>query len=228
VNITMPVAVVVAQWVALLTLAMLVLIFYRQLAALLATRSGERPDDAAHRSHLQIGAPVPSFSGEHIDDGREVAASWSAAAGTPSLLMFADPLCGTCEKGVEALNAVAGAGGLDEVRACIVTVEEPRLVRAVDAFRTSAVPILRVDKAFVVHTLKVTSTPLFYGVGKDGHLIATGVAVDPAGVRAILHHMSMADTVGTVTLLPVGEPAGSRVALEGAQGGDHVASVAEG
>jgi hypothetical protein len=188
-NISVPVPALIAQWVALLALCVLVIILYRQLAVLLTVRD---------RSHLDLpslvgltrGSRLPAVKGELVvGAGAPRAFAREASSQRPTLLLFADPLCGSCEMAVEALNRASESGLLQSVDALVVTSENPAYVEAIDAFRLSAVPVVHMDKSRMQDEFKVLVTPLFCVADNDGTVVAVGPGHDDHAVRKFLHEL---------------------------------------
>src|SRR5439155_6554240 len=91
--IEIPTALAIAQWVLLLGLAVLLVVAYRQLAYLM-----EVGQAASAHGGLAAGAEAPPFYYERIAFGSDGGRASFDPRGAPSLLMFTDPACGSCEK----------------------------------------------------------------------------------------------------------------------------------
>ena len=187
-QIVLPLPIVVAQWTALFALGLLVVIFYRQLAVLLAVKERAHTDPAS-LSGLSVGSALPSLAGELFAGRGPETFTWKPGHPSGSLLLFADPVCGSCEMAVGALNALIASGRVKDVDTLIVTSEEPELVRAVETFRTSVVPVVRIDKGVAVEEFRVRATPLFYVAGADGRVVALGPGHDEKDIRRFLREL---------------------------------------
>ncbi len=181
----LPTAALTGMWVVLVALGVLVFLVYRQLGYLLDVR-GRGHEQAQLLRGLDIGTLLPPLEGTLVSHGH--GAPFTLRTGGPgmrTLLMFADPLCGSCELGVTALNAMADALAAAGVEAVIATVEELRFVQAVPAFAASSIPVVIVDHG-VRDEFRVRATPLFYVADDQGRVLASGAPHTEHGIRDLL------------------------------------------
>lgn len=188
--ITLPVALVVAQWVLLVALATLLILLYRQLAYVLrlgGAVSGE--------GGLQVGARVPAFTYRPLGGGvqdAETRRRFTGAAGTPTILMFTDPRCGTCEQALTALEKIARPYLSQGLRVLAVTDVNPAVVAASEVFRATTVEVAQVDTDVMTHAYGSYVTPLFYGIDGDGVVRVKGTNADEHAVQSLVRQLLQA------------------------------------
>lgn len=203
---TVPTPLFVALWVALMTLGVLVIIMYRQLAVLLEIKLGHRRTTAADLAPtLAAGQYLPAFTGRVIAPA-DRPFSWSAPNPQASLFMVADPLCGSCERGVLTLNALAASGDLAGVAACIITTENAALVNAVEAFRESRIPVVHVATAVSRNGFGIRAMPFLFAVEPDGRVATVSGRLDERIVAGMVHQLESRRVVDDLRPVPMAAP----------------------
>lgn len=184
-NVTVPLPILVGQWIALLALGALVVVVSRQFGRLMQEKEGAHVDTASLHG-LHLGEAVPAFEGT-VRNGhaKGQAVAWSPGR-RPGVILFGDPLCGGCEKAALALQSLASAGRLSEFEVHILTTAEEGLVGAVPAFRDATISVVSVGPAVVLEQYGIQATPMFYVVGRDGRLAAAGSAVTERGILGLV------------------------------------------
>jgi hypothetical protein len=188
-DVTVPLPIFIAQWVMLFALLGLMTLLFRRLGLLVGGSEASTSDASVSRVGLVAGTLAPSFEGVIVTAEHEHPMSWHPPTSHPTLLMFGDPLCGGCEKSVTALNKVLGSKDLGRIDAYVLTSEEPSIIRAVAAFRTSAVPIVRVDRAISLGDFAVRATPFFYAIGPNGRLLAGRSGSDGGAIQELVNDL---------------------------------------
>jgi hypothetical protein len=176
--ISVPLALVVTQWVVLLVLAALVLVMYRQLAHLLELSRG-----AHDAGGLDLEAAAPSFAYRRPSEAGE---HRFTVGETPALLLFTDPRCGACDKALQAVESVTRRSRSTGVRVLVVTDGDEIAVAANGALSASALDIAIVERHVVTRDYRVTGTPLLVGVDADGLVRNKMAGPDEAAVRRML------------------------------------------
>jgi hypothetical protein len=158
---TVPVYLVVVQWVLLFTLAALVLVVYRQLGYVFTKAkepSGpigpEIGEKATEFEYLQLA------SGEmrHLTPGH----------GQPVLLAFVDPTCPACEQVVSILGEVAFKDTFEGVRTLLLMSDPPSYLGASNVFRTTSLEVGHVMDAGILASYRASATPLLVAIDADG------------------------------------------------------------
>lgn len=188
-QVTLPLAVVVAQWTLLAALTLLVVVVYRQMAFLLELRGRAKIPEG-----LSEGTRAPEFEyipatmdGDHNVRNFQPTGRWT-------VLMFSDPLCSSCDRALTALAKVLD-GRRERPRALVVTTAEPQLVASVESFRRSPMEVGRVDHE-VHHAYRTEVTPYFYVIDPNGVIRSRGAVDTAAGIELLL---SKAHRHGTAT-----------------------------
>lgn len=175
-----PTALLVAQWIVLLGLATLVVLTYRQLAYVLGLSRA-----VSGGGGLAVGDRAPRFEYTSVNgdgDGQRV----FSAAGAPTLLMFTSPGCGSCATALTNFEKVTRKARRDGIRVLAVTDAEPEVIRAVDAFRDSPIPIARVDPDVPARIFRTFTTPFVYAIGRDGEIVGAREAVTAGQIRDVV------------------------------------------
>lgn len=177
---TVPLSVVIAQWILLASLGILVVVFYRQLA-LLIDIGGTR----STRAGLNVGSRAPEF--EYVvanDHGHRGSRREFSPREGWSVLMFADPLCLTCEQALQALErAIQGQGA---TRALVLTTAPLSIVVATPTFGESAIEVGQIDRMVATDLYRTQTAPYFYVIGPDGLIRERGLANDEPGITRLL------------------------------------------
>jgi hypothetical protein len=182
--ISIPVAVVVAQWVVLFGLSALVVVMYRQLAHLL-----ELGGAAGSAGGLDVGARAPSFTYRRPGEPDRY---YFEVGQTPAFLLFTDPRCGACDTALRAVETVTRRSRSTGTRVVVVTDADDVAVAANEGLSNTALDVAVVDNAVVERDYRVTATPLLIGVDADGVVRAKASGPDEAGVRRFLREFRRA------------------------------------
>ena len=170
-----PVYLVVAQWALLLTLALLVIIVYRQLGRVFGRREPEA------RQGPLVGSNAASF--EYMRVGDDTLQYCAPGNGQAMLVAFVEPSCMTCDNLVAAMSAAGDAGELAGLRVLLVISDPPGYLQISDAFRSTRLELGRVTAHAVREAYNVSATPVLVAIDGAGAVRAAGPAVSLADVR---------------------------------------------
>ncbi len=184
----LPTPIVVTMWVLLLGFAGLLFILYRQMAYLLDLGRGTGQEVGG----IEVGSPVPRFTYDLLMHSGQPVRKTFIADGRPTLLMFTDPRCTSCERAFSALEREVGDEPPDDIRILAVTDAEATLVAAVETYRRSHLEIGLVDHSVPLNLFKTYVTPYFYGLDGHGHVVCRGVGVDGGDLRRLLKEVMLA------------------------------------
>jgi hypothetical protein len=172
--------IIVAQWALLLGLGVLVVVMYRQLAYLLLLSRA-----ASGHGGLAVGERAPDFTYWPVhsmpSDGQP---KEFRPDGVPTLILFVNPGCGSCEVAVRNLEQVTRK--VSQLRVLAVTDSDPEAVNAIDAFRETAVELIRVERTVPNELYRTYSTPYAYGIDASGAIRASGEAVTARQIKGFV------------------------------------------
>jgi hypothetical protein len=175
-----PTALLVAQWILLLGLGVLVFLMYRQLAYLLGLSRA-----VSGGGGLAVGERAPRFEylvGDGEDGRREV----FSPEGTPTLLMLTSPGCGSCTTALKNFEKVTRKIRQDGVRVLAATDADAGTIEAIEAFRDSEIPIVRVDHDVPSRVFRTYTTPYLYAIGPKGDVVGAREAVTAGQIRELV------------------------------------------
>jgi hypothetical protein len=172
---SLPIALVVTQWVMLFALVALVVMMYRQLAHLLEI--GSRAHDAGG---LADGDPAPSFGYRRPG---EPGTHHFTGGGSPALLLFTDPRCGACEQALESVEALTRGNRVPDLRVLVVTDADDVAVTANEGLSRTRLDVAVVDNHVVTRDYRVAGTPLLVGIDAAGVVRTKVAGADAAAVR---------------------------------------------
>lgn len=179
--IEIPTALAIAQWVILLGLAVLLVVAYRQLAYLM-----EVGQAASAHGGLAAGAEAPPFHYERIAFGSDGGRASFDPRGAPSLLMFTDPACGSCEKALRTVEDLTRTRREDGLRVLAVTSADQEVIEAISGFRDTTLELGRVDPSVQRRLYESYATPYFYAIRADGVVSDAGAAESEEQIAALL------------------------------------------
>lgn len=189
--ISLPIAIVVTQWVMLFALSGLVIVMYRQLAHLLHL-SGSAHDAGG----LDVGTVAPTFGYRHPGEStRRIFQPGSRS----TVLLFTDPRCGACDAALEAVEGAARGSQSSGLQVLVVSDADDIAVAANEGLSRTSLDIALVDHGVVTTDYRVTGTPLLVGIDSNGAVQSTIAAPDlPAARRLVkdLHRLSVSDDAG--------------------------------
>src|SRR5690348_5630580 len=122
-DVSLPLWVVVSQWVLLLALGFLVIVAYRQFGYMMYLK-----DKGSEHDGLDIGEQAPSFIYTPAHQNGRPTHHFDPKGGW-SLLLFADPGCVSCRIALQGLEGVIPELPR-EMRVLVVTSSEPTLIDA--------------------------------------------------------------------------------------------------
>lgn len=175
--ISVPTWVVLAQWAMLGTCLVFVVVLFRQLAHLLNVSKTVEP--------RQAGPEVGSLAQDFAYTSLEGVSRRFVIGGEPSLVMFADPGCASCEQALiwlEQIQRRAARG----IRTLVATASPHEMVRAIDTFRTSSVEIGIVSRDVPAVAYRTQVTPFAVVIAGDGRVRAKGVPADEKTLRQMI------------------------------------------
>ncbi|HET8851680.1 MAG TPA: hypothetical protein VFN02_04080 [Ktedonobacteraceae bacterium] len=188
-SITLPLWAVISQWMLLLALGFFVVVAYRQLGYMLRLK-----DIGSDRDGLPIGAHAPPFTYQLANHDDSAGAEMPfETRGQWSLLLLADPGCGSCQTAVAGLERVAPT--LHEVQILVATTAEPALIALVEQFHNATVPIGKVAHVVPEEYYRTFATPFAYIIDADGVIKAKGIAGDEASLQRLLQKADQHDIV---------------------------------
>jgi len=166
------------QWAILIFLGALVVLMYRQLAFYSHLREGQH-----QRNGIPVGDAFPSFGYVIANGGsRGKSAEWSA--GAPTLFLFGEPGCASCDRALSALEAVSAGS---EVGVLVVTDSSLGVCQAASSYRDSRLSVASIPKEVMRRQLNVVGTPLLIAVDPSGK-VTTRTSTDSAKeIRRLLH-----------------------------------------
>lgn len=179
-NITLPVWLVVSQWVLLFALGFLVIVMYRQLGFLLHLK-----DFGTEREGPSLGEKVAAF--DYISINQNTGASVHFEPGGEwSLLLFADPGCMSCQDVLPIFERFLSKVE-KPLRVLVLTSAEPALIATSEAFRTTFLSIGRVNREVSSKLYHTNITPFACLIDTTGVIRSKGVAADEATIRKIMN-----------------------------------------
>jgi peroxiredoxin len=161
-TVTVPVAVLVAQWVLLVSLGVFLILVYRQLAFLLEIGRGGKTQQG-----LPAGTAAPIFDYVPLNGTSKASKDVFETKGKWTILMFADPMCASCERAVASLTRVVRKHRSDGLSVLVATTSELEIMESVEAFKGSSIPLGQIDHQ--VHRLYEThATPSLFVIDPNG------------------------------------------------------------
>jgi hypothetical protein len=179
-NVSVPLYVLVAQWVTITALAWFIVLLYRQLAVDLHIDT--RKDRKPHDQGIPIGSLGHAFQyrlAESPDTIREFKPARSL-----NLILFADPLCGTCERAVESLGKAAKAHDIEPL---VLATSDARIIHAVEGFRNSPLTIGIIDP-LVLNAYDLSFTPFAFVSDLGGIIRAKGPVQSVSDFASLLSY----------------------------------------
>lgn len=176
---TIPLYMVVAQWVLLIALGLLVTVMYRQLGWHLNVT----------KKDPVLGPEVGSRAGEieYVDSSNSaIMHRYAPSDGRPALLAFVDPMCPACEQLVETLNGADLAGELTSIRVLLLITDPPSYLQISEPFRTTRFEIGQLVSDTAIEAYRASATPLLVAIGADQTVRAAGsvMSADDVGFFA--------------------------------------------
>lgn len=169
-SVSVPMPVLIAQWVLLGGLGFLVILMYRQLSYLMQIGRNTSAD-----AGLALGELAPPFAYEPVrvpDAGTRT----FEPVGSPAIVLFADPACPSCERAISALDAVIGRRRPDDLRVLVVTHAPTSMIEDFDAFQNTSLEVGRAERDVLGHLYQSGVTPIFFGVDAAGVVRGKAVA----------------------------------------------------
>lgn len=178
-DITLPLWLVISQWVLLFALGFLIIVMYRQIGLL-----EQLKDRGSEREGLPIGERAAPFDYTPVHQSTDASTRFEPG-GRWSLLVFADPGCVSCSNTLLALERwLPRLGPLMHV--LVATTAESVQIAAVDAFRTASCEICRIPSDVSSKLYRTGVTPFGYLIDPEGIIRAKGIIVDEASLRKIV------------------------------------------
>lgn len=203
-NVTLPIWIVVMQWVLLIGLGVLVILMYRQFAYYVGLRDRTTETKTVDWG-LRPGQAAPSFVAHSMNGDSSVFLP-SDTPGRWRLLVFADPYCGTCERGLAALRQVRDEAARDFPVITIVTNASPAIVAAAGSFAAFGDDVAFVHGAEALERYDVRRTPFAFLLDPNGIIETSGVLAS----RKAIHDLLISRDTGVHTnlgaLVNVGSP----------------------
>jgi len=177
---SVPVSLLVTQWILLAALGLLVVIAFRQLAYY-------RGLSAASVGGLELGSLAPTFEYRAVFKGAAASELTELVPGSRDLaLLFGDPSCGACDRALSALEQFSKSPIGAQWDVFVATSAPAADLSRSEPFKMSGLTVGVVDPV-VVHTLyQVQQLPLLYAVDTAGRVQAKGVVTNGTAVEKIL------------------------------------------
>lgn len=179
-SVTLPLWLVISQWVLLFALGFLILTMYRQVGLQMRLR-----DMGTDREGLAIGGVAPGFEYFPAQDYSKSIPIRFEPKGSWSLILFADPGCVSCEGALSELERFVPKLG-NSVRLFVATSAEPAQIAAIDAFKKTSLPISRVSHDVPYKLFRTLVTPFVFLIDPEGIIRAKGFATDEKAFRKIV------------------------------------------
>jgi hypothetical protein len=184
--IEVPIQIAVAQWVLLLGLAALLFVAFRQLAYL-----AQLGRDASGRGGLTIGEEAPAVEYQPFtQSGADGIAETFVPGGSPAMLLFADPGCGSCEQALNVVEEATRRERANGLRVLALARAEPGQLAALDGFRETTLPLGRIHDRVASRDYRVSATPFFYAIDEDGLVRSRGTVGTKADIKRALRAMT--------------------------------------
>jgi hypothetical protein len=213
-DINVPLWVAVGQWIALLGLATLVIIMYRQMSYYLHVA-----ETGAESLGLDVGAPAPAF--EYASIQPNSAPLRYEPRGGWSILLFVDPACGGCERSLAALDVLRARSLPRDLRVLVVAGASVDRIATHDSLRRREnLALVDVDVAERLYLIQ--RVPFAYVVDPSGIVRARGIAESQDAWRrlsSVLGRRSIA-LIPAPAVWPEGDD-------EGQGGGRHAARAGQ-
>jgi len=178
--IRIPLYLAVAQWAALLILAVLLIVAFRQLGRVVE-QSRTAPELGP-----EIGSRAGRIAYERLSPASRARQAFVPGGGEPALVAFVDPTCPSCEELVAVLGGSAEAGELAGIRTLLLTTDPPGYLQISAAFRETTLEIGRPLDRAELEAYQTSATPLVVAIDAAGVVRAAGTAVRPDEVRAMI------------------------------------------
>ena len=175
-----PTGLLVAQWILMLGLGVLVLVMYRQLAYLLGLSRA-----VSGGGGLAVGERAPEFEYVVGDGGAERREVFSPE-GARTLLMLTSPGCGSCTTALQNFEKVTRKLRGDGVRVLAATDADAATIEAIEAFKESEIPIVRIDREVPARAFRTYTTPFLYAIAPNGQIVGAREAVTAGQIRELV------------------------------------------
>lgn len=175
--IEIPVALAIAAWAVLAALGFLVIVLYRQLAYLLNLGRS-----TATGGGLPLGDRAPQFEYLIRDGGEQRPARFSPGE-APTLLLFANPGCSSCETMLAAFDRAAGRGKNRGVRFVAFTDASPDEIAHFAAFANADVELGYVSQAVPTRLYRAAATPFLVALDQKGRVRDQGPLAHESDIR---------------------------------------------
>ena len=177
----------------LLGLGVLVVILYRQLAALMNLKAHQHQSVEDLTGGLPAGAVAPAFDYWFVNADNFRRASWHPITNEGAILLFGDPLCGSCERALLALGNLVTSGFFGDLECLVLTSESREVVGAVDAFRDSPVRVAHVAKEVIIDSFNLRATPYLLLVDARGTIAASGPVHDESSILQLVRDKTITE-----------------------------------
>jgi hypothetical protein len=176
---TIPLYLAIVSWALLLTLGLLVILMYRQLARVFADK---RP---IRNLGPPLGSDARKFEYTRVSDN--TVQSFLPGDGLPVLLAFVEPTCPACETLVDSLGRVAGGDEPSDLRVLLVISDPPDYLQISETFRLTKLEIARPPTNATRDGYNAIATPLLIAIDGAGIVRAARSVTQPDDVRAFMN-----------------------------------------
>lgn len=184
-DITLPLWLIISQWVLLFALGFLVIIMYRQLGFLLRLR-----DLGTEREGLPLGKKAPVFEYVALNEGTQMPTRFEPTGGW-SLLVFVSPGCAGCRGTIPALEELKPTLLKQGVRVLVMTTAGPVLKEEVNTLRSEIIEVSHIGKEVPDGLYDTHSTPFAYLINPEGIIQAKGVVTSEREIQKIIEKIDV-------------------------------------
>lgn len=179
-GISIPLWIIVTQWVLLAALALLIVALYRQIGYMIHLKEQQQGQGG-----LVPGSQAPAFQYVPLLDSDDTSPNLFDPVGKWSLLVFAEPACASCQHALQAIERVAPKWPAS-LRVAVMVTAEPALVASVESFRRARVPLGHVQSEVVLKDYQTSVTPFAYVIDPAGIVRAKGAVPDESALEKLL------------------------------------------
>ncbi len=181
--IQVPLWIFISQWILLFALGAFVITAYRQLGYILHLHDFMETA-GSERDSLALGAHAVGFHYTLTKEAGNRDQSFEPQ-GMPSLLLFVDPGCMSCQNALRALERLAPQFR-NKIRFLVITSSEPTFLEASEAFRSTSLEVGRVKKEVIYQQYQTNITPFLYLIDQNRVIRAKGGVDGESSIKKII------------------------------------------
>jgi hypothetical protein len=169
--VRIPTSVFAVEWALLFGLAALVVVLYRQLAYLMKLR-----EPGPIQGGLDIGETAPAFTYRPMVASNGRTRESFEPGGDSTLLVFADPYCGTCAELIRAVEQLPWEAKDIDLRLVVATTATRERVTSLHAFESIPGEVALIKESVMRRLYRVPVTPYVFVIDGTGVIQARGTA----------------------------------------------------